>query len=47
MLDNIFIRFTFNLYRQIVGVSLGTNCAHLIADLFCFVMRDLIHVVSF
>ena len=32
-LDNIFIRFGSKLYRQIVGFSLGTNCAPLVADL--------------
>ena len=27
MLDNIFIRFGSKLYRQTVGVPIGTNCA--------------------
>ena len=36
LLDNIFIRFGSNLYRQIVGISIGTNCAPLVADLFLF-----------
>ena len=39
LLDNIFIRFGSKLYRQIVGIPMGTNCAPLVADLFCFVMR--------
>ena len=36
LLNNIFIRFGTKLYRQIVGIPLGTNlnCAPLIADLF-------------
>ena len=34
LLDNIFIRFGTNLYRQVVGIPMGTNCAPLIADLF-------------
>ena len=34
LLDNIFIRFGSKLYRQNVGISLGTNCAPLVADLF-------------
>ena len=38
-LDNIFIRFGLELYRQIVGIPMGTNCASLVADLFFFVMR--------
>ena len=38
LLDNIFIRFGSKLYRQIVGITMGTNCAPLVADLslFCY-----------
>ena len=36
LLDNIYIRFGSKLYRQIVGIPMGTNCAHLLADLFLF-----------
>ena len=36
ILDNIFIRFGSKLYRQIVGIPMGTNCAPLVADLFLF-----------
>ena len=36
LLDNIFIRFGSKLYRQIVGIPVGTNCAPLVADLFLF-----------
>ena len=39
-LDNIYIRLASKLYRQIVGISMGTNCAPLVADLFCSVMRE-------
>ena len=35
-MDNIYIRFGTKLYRQIVGISMGTNCAPLVADLFLF-----------
>ena len=35
-MDNIFIRFGSKLYRQIVGIPMGTNCAPLVADLFLF-----------
>ena len=35
-LDNIFIRFGLKLYRQIVGIPMGTYCAPLVADLFLF-----------
>ena len=34
--DNIFIRFGSKLYRQIVGILKGTNCAPLAADLLLF-----------
>ena len=36
LLDNIYIRFGSKLYRQIVGIHMGTNCAPLVADLFLF-----------
>ena len=36
LLDNIYIRFGTKLYRQIVGIPMGTNCAPLVAVLFLF-----------
>ena len=36
LLDNIYIRFGTKLYRQIVGIPMGTNGAPLLADLFLF-----------
>ena len=37
LLDNIFIRFGSQLYRQIVGFPMGTICAPLVADcVFCY-----------
>ena len=33
-MDNIYIRFGTKLYRHIVGIPMGTNCAPLVADLF-------------
>ena len=36
LLDNIYIRFDTKLYRQIVGIPMGTNCAPLVAGLFLF-----------
>ena len=35
LLNNIYIRFGTKLYRQIVGIPMGTKCA-LVADLFLF-----------
>ena len=34
--DNIYIRFGTKLFRQIVGIPIGTSCAPLVADLFLF-----------
>ena len=36
LLDVIFIRFGSKVYRQMVGIPVGTNCAPLVADLFLF-----------
>ena len=36
LLDNIYIRFGTKIYRQTVGIPMGTNCAPLVADLFSF-----------
>ena len=36
LLDNIYIRFGIKLYRQILGITMGTNCAPLVAHLFLF-----------
>ena len=40
LLGDIFIRFGSKLYRQIVGIPMGTNWASLVADLFLFFMRE-------
>ena len=34
LLDNVYIRYGNMLYRQIVGIPMGTNCASLVADCF-------------
>ena len=34
LLDNIYITFGSKLYRQIVGIRMGTNCTPLVANLF-------------
>ena len=36
----MFIRFGSEMYRQIVGIPIGTNCASFVADFFCFVIRE-------
>ena len=41
------MRFGTNLYRQVVGIPKGTNCAPLVADLFLFCFeRDFIMPLS-
>ena len=32
----MFIRFGSKLYNQLVGITMGTNCAPFVADLFLF-----------
>ena len=47
LLDNIYIRFGTKLYRQIVGIPMGTNCAPLVAGLFLFCFkRDFMKYLS-
>ena len=47
LLDNIYIRFDNKLYRQVVGIQMGTNCAPLTADLFLFCYeRDFVTSLS-
>ena len=36
LLDDTFIRFGTKLYRQVIGIPMGTNCAPLVVDLFLF-----------
>ena len=36
LLINMFIQFGTKLYRQVVEIPMGTNCAPLVADLFLF-----------
>ena len=47
LLNNIYIRLGTKLYRQIVGIPMGTNRAHLVADLFLFYYeRDFMKYLS-
>ena len=47
LLDTIFIRFGTKLYRQVVGIPMGTDCAPLVADLFLFCyVRDFMMSLS-
>ena len=42
-LNMIYIRFGTKTYRQVIGVPMGTNCTHLVADLY---ERDLMLFLS-
>ena len=47
LLVNMFMRIGSKLYRKIVGISMGTNCAPLGADLFLFCYeRDFVLALS-
>ena len=47
LLDKIFIQFGTKLYRQVIGIPMGTNCAPRVADLFLFCNeRDLMMSLS-
>ena len=36
LLDNIFVRYGNTIFRQVIGIPMGTNCAPLVADLFLY-----------
>ena len=36
LLDNSYFRFGTKLYRQVVGIPIGSNCAPLVAHIFLF-----------
>ena len=36
LIDNIFVKFGGCLFRQVIGIPMGTNCVPLLADLFLY-----------
>ena len=36
LIDNIFVKFGGCLFRQVIGIPIGTNCTPLLADLFIY-----------
>ena len=36
LIDNIFVQFGGHLFRQVIGIPMGTNCAQFFADLFLY-----------
>ena len=39
LVDNIFVIFDGQVLQQTVGIPMGTNCAPLLADIFCVFIR--------
>ena len=35
-MDNFLVGFVTRLYRKVIGIPMGTNCAPLVVDLFIF-----------
>ena len=40
LVDNIYVRFRAQLYRQMVGIPMAINCAPLLADLFLYSYKN-------
>ena len=40
LIDNIFVQFGGRLFRQAIGIPMGTNCASLLADLFLYTYEN-------
>ena len=40
LVDNIYVRFGRQLFRQTIGIPMGTNCAPLLADLFLYLYES-------
>ena len=39
-MDNIHVKFGGQLFQQMVGIPMGTNCAPLLADLFLYFYKN-------
>ena len=40
LIDNIFVQFVGRLFRQVIGIPMGTNCAPLFADIFLYLYEN-------
>ena len=40
LVDDIYVRFGGQLFRQMVGIPMGTNCAPILADLFLYSYKN-------
>ena len=45
LVDNIFVVFRGEVFQQIVGIPMGTNCAPLLADIFFILIRSGLNTV--
>ena len=39
LIDNIFVQFGGRLFRQVIGIPMGTNCAHYLLTFSFTLMR--------
>ena len=39
-IDNILVQFGGCLFRQVIGITIGTNCAPLLDDLFLYLYEN-------
>ena len=46
LIDNIFMGFGGRIFRQTVGIPMGTNCAPILADLIFTRMRRSLYIAS-
>ena len=40
LIDNVFVQFGGRLFRQVIGIPMGTNCAPLLAGLFVYSYKN-------
>ena len=40
LVDNTYVRFRGQIFQQMVGILMGTNCAPLLADLFLYFFEN-------
>lgn len=47
-IDNIYVRYGKTVYRKVVGIPMGTNCAPLIPDLFlyCYELQFMVVLIK-
>ena len=43
LIDNMYVEFGGHVYQQTVGITMGNNCAPLVADLFLYSYEALLY----